>query len=246
MNPWLDSVFILLATDLREFFRTRLIIPSSSVMPVMMTLAFGLAGPAIQTAGFGDTYFEFIFPSILALATMFSATFAAGYVVILDRQKGVIRDMMLSPAPYSAYVVGRLAGIVLKSIPPLLITLAVAAPLLSGWPWHLLPLFGLVFVLTSVQFAALGMIVGAYSNVMTFSGWANLYLMPFMFFCAVFFPLEAFGSAGWLVQFVPFTSSVQLFLYAVSGERPLHGIGINLILLFGYTVVFSLVWTVVL
>jgi len=246
MKRWLNNVGILAMADLREFYRTRFIILSSSVMPVFMTLAFSSAHIQIGAETGTGSYFEFIYPAILALGCMFSATFSGGYMVILDRQKSVIREMALSPTPYSAYAAARMFATVIKCFPQLGLTLLVAAPFYSGWASTNWAWILAAYVLTSLLFAACGMILGAYSNILTLPGWSNLVLMPSMYFCAVFFPLSDYQNAAIAVQLMPFTGAVELFRYGITGIAPLYGIGMNLLLLVGYTILLALLWIVVL
>lgn len=246
MRRWLSSVGVLVAGDLREYFRTRFIMLSSSVMPIFMTLAFGVAAPDVGLRSASASYFEFIFPAILALGCMFSATFSGGYIVIVDRQKSVIREMAVSPTPYSAYAAARLTAVVIKCLPQLVLTLLVALPFFSGWAQGQWGVFLLAFTMTALMFAAIGMVFGAYSNVLTFPGWANLILMPSMYFCAVFFPLSDYQAGSLAIQLLPFTGAVELFRYGITGTTPLYGIAVNALLLVSYTMVLMLVWTVVL
>ncbi len=217
MTRWLRGFGSLVLSDLRQFYRVRLIVLSSSLMPVAMTLSFGLGGGDRATGEVPS--FAFIFPGILALATMFSAMFSGGYGIILDRQQSVIRDLMLSPVSYSAYVMARLVGVVLKSTPPLACALVCALPFLADWtPPHPFVALG-TYALSALLFAAVGMWIGSFSNVMTFPGLANFVLMPFMFFCGVFFPVDNLGGLRPLVEALPFTSTVELYRYALTGAE---------------------------
>lgn len=238
MKGWLRGFGSLVLSDLRQFYRVRLIVLSSSLMPVAMTLSFGLGAGTSGTA----PAFGFIFPGILALATMFSAMFSGGYGIILDRQQSIIRDLMLSPVSYSAYVMARLVGVALKSTPPLAFSFVCALPFLAEW-WPSHPLVALTaYLLSALLFAAVGMWIGSFSNVMTFPGLANFVLMPFMFFCGVFFPVADLGGLQPLVEALPFTSTVALYRYAVTGAA-LPAVAGELALLAFYTVATVALWT---
>ena len=238
MTGWLRAFGSLVVSDLRQFYRVRLIVLSSSLMPVAMTLSFGLGEGASGSA----PAFGFIFPGILALATMFSALFSGGYGIILDRQQSVIRDLMLSPVSYSAYVMARLLGVALKSTPPLGLSLLCALPFLAEWrPAH--PFVALAaYLLSALLFAAVGMWIGSFSNVMTFPGLANFVLMPCMFFCGVFFPVADLGRLQALVQALPFTSTVALYRHALTGA-PLPAVAGQLALLAFDTAAIVALWT---
>jgi ABC-2 type transport system permease protein len=243
VKAWWRGVVSLLQADLRQFFRVRLIIASSALMPMVAMIAFGLGmGSAPGTEGVAS-YFAFICPAILALGTLYSTVFSGGYVVILDRQQSVVRDLMLSPASYSSYVTARLVAVVVKATPQLLLSLACAWPFLSGVRLQHPVVMALGFVISAVLFASLGMMVGAFSDVLTFPGWANFILMPFMFFCGVFFPVRNLGPLVPVVQLLPFTSTVELFRYGVMGQAALGGAAGQLALLVLYAAAGVAAWT---
>jgi len=241
MIIWLKMLYTIMLADLKEFFRVRLIIVSSCVMPVLMTIAFGF-GMNDQKAFNVENYFLFIFPAILALGTMFSSMFSGGYVIILDRQQSVIRDLILSPVTYSTYIIARIFSCVLKALPQLIASSLLALLFLKSFTPHCSLFIILSFILTSVLFSTIGMIIGSFSNVVTFPGLANIILMPSMYLCDVFFPIENFKEFSLVVKAIPFTPSVQLFRYGFTGKGDLAAASINLGMLLAYALVTILFW----
>jgi len=235
MKAWMNNLSSLVITDLKEFFRVRLIITSSALMPVIMTLAYGLGMKGNGDSIEGMPYFDFIFPGILALGTMFSAVFCGGYIIILDRQKSLIRDLLLSPVSYSTYILARLFAAVIKSSAQFVFCLIVAIPFIErGFVVHPFMLLT-AFFLTALLFAAVGMILGSFSNVLTFPGIANFVLLPSMFFGGVFFPLSNFKTLGVAIQLIPFTGSVGILRYSITGTNLWGSMGLNFFMLLFYT-----------
>lgn len=242
MNSWLRNVYSIMGADLKEFYRVKLIIISSCLMPVLMTVSFGL-GTNYQEMANVKNYFMFIFPAILALGTMFSSIFSGGYVIILDRQQSTIRDLIISPVSYSTYITARILASVIKASPQLIISFALALPFMESFHVpHPLSIIA-AFVLTSLLFTTVGMIIGSFSNVVTFPGLANIVLMPSMFLSDVFFPIANFKQFAAVVKLFPLTNSVKLFRYGFIGEGSVGDIMIGLSLLALSSAVVIVFWT---
>jgi ABC-2 type transport system permease protein len=236
MKSWFNEIYSLVLADVKEFFRIRFIITSSALMPVVMVLAFGLGARNGFNAIEGKDYFQYIFPAILAISAMFSSAYSAGFVIIFDREKYIVQDLIVSPVSYSSYILARIIASMIKSLPPLLIAMAIAIPLTSE-PIIFNPLIVFVgFNLTTILFSTVGMIFGSFTVVYSFSGLVNIVLMPSMFFCDVFFPIANYQEFMYVVQIMPFTNAVQLFRYGISGEASMIGIPLNIMILLFYTV----------
>ncbi|MCX6623285.1 MAG: ABC transporter permease, partial [Acidobacteria bacterium] len=104
-------------------------------------------------AGFGDL--AFYFPGALTLTVMFSAVFST-MSLIEDRREGFLLSILVSPAPRSAMVLGKVLGSsTLAWLQGLMFLLFL--PLTGLWPgaMGLLELVAALF-LVSLTFTALG------------------------------------------------------------------------------------------
>ncbi len=209
MVDWLNKTYTLVIADIVEFFRIPLAVLSTILTPLAMVLSFGLGmkhGSIIDET----PYFLFLFPGILSLGTMFSCTFSTGYTIINDRQRRIISDIVLSPISYSSFVIARIVGSLIKSVIQFLLILIIGILFSQSLPSNLLLLF-IAFLLTGIIFSAIGMIFGVFTNILTFSGFANIVLMPAMFFSGIFFPISYYKRFAPIIQLLPFTLSVDIF-----------------------------------
>lgn len=239
-SRYFDMFSSILIQDLREYFRVPLIVVSSSLLPVTMVISFGIGQsasvPSADILEISDSYFEFILPGILAVGTLFSTVNAGGYVQILDRQKQVILDLIVSPVPYFLYITTRLIGILIKCSVQNLLTLCLGLFFLEDASFH--PFYYLAnYVFSGIIFGVLGMILGALSGVLTFPGISSVFLIPLMYLCGVFLPVSSFSVFLSPVLLLPFSYTVDLFRFALTGNALLVSPALGL----GILVIFSLV-----
>jgi ABC-2 type transport system permease protein len=216
MLAWLTRVYVVMRLDLTEYFRYRLAVISSILTPVVMVLAFGIGLRQSQFLAKGNPYIVFVTPGILALGVMLSSVYSAGYTVVLDRQRRLMDDIILSPVSYSAFITGRVGANLVKSSLQFTLTLLGVIFWLGVIPRNV-PLLMLIFILSAVFFSALGMTLAVHSNMLSFGGLANVVTVPLMYFCGVFFPVDYFEGAMRIFHYVPFTSSIELMRFAFNG-----------------------------
>ncbi len=232
---WVRDVLRLVAMDMRQFFDNKLFWISTFLTSISMVLAFGAAtDQMVSPSPEAGTFFDFVFPGILAAGIMFSCTYTIGYTVIIDRNRRTIEDLILSPLSYSGFLVARFIGVTLKCL------LQFAAVLVLG----LLafdaaiesPGLGLLaFVTGCLFFAGLGIVVATFSNEISFPAVVNIIVIPLMYFAGIFFPLQNLGWVGEVLERLPLSVNVELFR-ATTGQGPDPS---------GWTVLLALAYAVV-
>jgi ABC-2 type transport system permease protein len=215
---WLEGVADLVRLDLVQFFRNRLAVISTLLTSVSMILSFGFG--TMEMPGFrgtGDSYFAFVFPGILGVGIMFSCTYAIGYAIIVDRQRRTIEDIVLSPLSFAGFVVGRLAGMVIKCSLQFLLSLGLAFAIfdvqVASYPTLL---FGLLT--ESLVFAGLGILVATFTTEVSFSLLVNVFIVPLTYFCGVFFPLDSFGPLSAVFAVLPLSVHIDVLRDAMTGQ----------------------------
>lgn len=230
MIEWLNRIYAAMLLDLIEFFRYRMAVVSTALTSLVMILAFGLGMGKSNYMVEGIPYVYFIIPGILAVGTMFSCIYSAGYTIILDRQRKLIDDIILSPASYSSFIIGRILSNMIKSSIQLIIVLFIAVVFLK-MPIPNFFIFGIAFVLTVILFAAIGMTLASFTDILSFAGFANLITLPFMYFCGVFFPVTYFKGLASIIQLAPFTAAIEVFRYAFTKQVLVGNLFSNLFIL---------------
>jgi ABC-2 type transport system permease protein len=181
-------------------------------------------------SGFGDL--AFFFPGALTLTVMFSAIFST-MSLIEDRREGFLLSMLVSPAPRSAMVLGKLLGSSTLAWLQGLILLA------------FLPLAGLrpgggalletaaVLYLISFTFTALGFLIAwRMDSSQGFHAVMNLVLFPLWMVSGALFTLSsAHGWMQWLMRLNPLTYSLAALrrLLTADVEPATPGMAVSLL-----------------
>jgi ABC-type multidrug transport system permease subunit len=159
----------------------------------------------------GSRYIDFVVPGLLGMNLMGSAMWGLGFSIVEARQKKLLKRMVASPMPRWQY----LASFLLSRLLMLIIEVAVFlgfARLAFGVPfrgslWQL----GLLCVLTSLTFSALGLLVASRAKTMeAASGLMNLVMLPMWILSGVFFSATRFPAAIQpLVRALPLTAAID-------------------------------------
>ncbi|MFJ7769635.1 ABC transporter permease [Streptomyces sp. NPDC097107] len=216
---WVADVLRLVALDLRQFFDNKLYSVSTFLTSVSMVLAFGAATDEMASPAPGAaTFFDFVFPGILAAGVMFSCTYTVGYTIIVDRNRRTIEDLILSPLSYSGFLVARFAGVLFKCLLQFAAVLVLGIAVFDA-AVKSVPLAALAFVTGCLAFAGLGVLVATFSTEISFPAVVNIIVIPLMYFAGVFFPLGNLGWVGDVMERLPLSVNVELFR-AATGQGP--------------------------
>lgn len=235
--------------EIVRFLRQRSRVLSALGSPIVFWALIGL-GLGRSFAPQGSTqvvnYLEYFFPGTLVLILLFSSVFS-NISVIEDRREGFLQGVLVSPAPRSSIVLGKLlGGTILAGGQGLVFCLFLLTPWsgihlgAGGWI-ELIVVVGLVaFSMTAMGF----LIAWPMDSTHGFHAIMNLILLPLWLLSGALFP--ASGAPGWLQWIIalnPITYgvlAVQWVFYsdvsAVTGGNP-PGPGVAL----GVTIVFAFV-----
>jgi ABC-2 type transport system permease protein len=219
MREWINTVIELIRIDLLQFFRNRMVVVSTMLTSVSMVIAFGVG--MNRAPGFDNypgSYFDFIYPGILAMGVMFSCTYTIGYTFIVDRHRRTIEDIVLSPTSYLGFLLGRIFGMTVKSSLQFILVV-ITGTLIFDIPIRHPLLMLYTFLVSAIFFGGLGIIVATVTNEISFAGLINLALIPLTQFGGIFFPLDNFGPLGGLTGCMPLAAHVKAFRCAL-GKAP--------------------------
>jgi ABC-2 type transport system permease protein len=210
----LRAVKVVWHRELIRFIQDRGRLVTGLLQPVLylFVLGTGLSSVAGGAAN-GVNFRTFIFPGVLALATMFTAIFAAGSIV-WDREFGFLREMLVAPVSRGAIVIGKcLGGATVATIQGGVMLVFAGA---VGIPYSPVLLFELVLMLLVLSFTltALGVVIAArMKNIQTFFAMTQIFLLPMFFLSGALYPLT--GLPGWL----HFLTRLDPMTYAVDPMR---------------------------
>jgi ABC-2 type transport system permease protein len=229
---WLASMS-LARREIVRFVRQRSRVASALGSPVVFWALIGLGlgrsfSPPGSTQDVG--YLEYFFPGTLVLILLFSSVFS-NISLIEDRREGFLQGVLVSPAPRSSIVLGKiLGGTILAWGQGMLFCLYLLTPWseIAVTVWAMIALAAVLFV---VAFAMAGMgflIAWPMDSTHGFHAIMNLILIPMWLLSGALFP--ASGAPVWLQWVIavnPVTYcvlAVQWVLYedvaAVTGGSP--------------------------
>jgi ABC-2 type transport system permease protein len=159
----------------------------------------------------GARYIDFVVPGLLGMNLMGSAIWGMGFAIVDARQKKLLKRLVASPMPRWQY----LASYLLSRLVLLIIEVGVFlgfARVTFGVPfrgslWQL----GLLCLLTSLAFSALGLLVSSRAKTIeAVSGLMNLVMLPMWILSGVFFSATRFPAVIQpIVRALPLTAAID-------------------------------------
>ena len=159
----------------------------------------------------GARYIDFVIPGLLGMNLMGSAIWGMGFAIVEARQKKLLKRLVASPMPrwqyLASYILSRLIMLVIE-----VLAFLGFARLVFGVPFRgsLLEL-GILCVLTSLAFSALGLLVASRAKTMeAASGLMNLVMLPMWILSGVFFSASRFPAVIQpFVRALPLTAAID-------------------------------------
>lgn len=163
----------------------------------LVILGFGLGAALREIEGY--SYAQYILPGVITLNVLFAALQAA-IALVWDREVGLLREVLVSPAPMLSVTLGKLLGG------------ATIAVVQGSIPLLFVPLIGVRLTLTSLLLAwavmfSMGVLITAFgvivaSRMRTFEGFGSIsngIIQPLYFLSGSIFPLRGvIGGVGFL------------------------------------------------
>jgi ABC-2 type transport system permease protein len=188
-----------LLTDLKRFWLDRVRFVSGLIQPLLYLFVLGAGlGGSSQLGGAG--YQRYIFPGVIALTLLFSATFSAIFIVF-DRQVGFLKAVLVAPVSRTAIAVGKIAsGAAQAGLQAVILLVFAPAVGLRPAPLELALLVG-AMLLSAVTFSALGVAVAArFTSTTVFPIVSNAVLLPLYFLSGALYPLA--NAPVWMQRLV--------------------------------------------
>lgn len=163
----------------------------------LVILGFGLGATLREIEGY--TYSQYILPGVMVLNVLF-ASMQSAFGLVYDRKHGLLRQVLVSPAPLLSVTLGKLTGgasiAVLQGSIPLLFAPLVGVPLsVSGLLIAWAVMFAMGFALTGVGV----LIATRIKGLKGFGSLSNGVIQPMYFLSGSIFPLKGIvGGIGFL------------------------------------------------
>jgi ABC-2 type transport system permease protein len=214
MSAW-SAVRGIVARDLSRATRQTSRLLGGVARPFMWLLLVGTGYNTIARLESGLPYQTFVYPGVIVMAALFGGTLTA-ISTVYDREFGMLRLMLASPAGLHAVLAGRAAAATLVGALQGAIVLAFAPLVLDLSPGRwLLGLAALAAV--AAMSAMLGLLMAArIRSVENFAGIINVVLFPLLFLSGALYPTDGMPSVLRAVARAnPVTYSVDLVRHAL-------------------------------
>ncbi len=232
----LSDVHAIVVRDLLRTARQKGRLLGGIVRPLMWLLLVGTGFNAITRLENGVSYQEFVYPGIVVMASLFGSMLMA-ISTVYDREFGMLRLMLASPAGAAALLTGRAIAAAIVGFVQGAVVLALSPAFLSVSPATVLAAAG-ALALGSIVSGILGLLVAArLRSVENFAGVINVVLFPLLFLSGALYPASGMPPALRSIALVnPVTYQVDLMRHALH-RGPELAMKTDLIVLTGAAVV---------
>jgi len=208
------TIYGIVARDLVRATRQTSRLLGGLVRPFMWLLLVGSGYNAVARLEGGISYRAFVFPGVVVMASLFGGMLTA-IATVYDREFGMLRLMLASPAGVPAVLVGRAVAAAVVGFGQGAIVLLFAPWVAPDPPSALLAGCG-VLLLSSASSAVLGLLVAARLNsVENFAGVINVVLFPLLFVSGALYPTSGMPPVlRALARMNPVTYQVDLMRHA--------------------------------
>lgn len=192
----LRAIRIVWHRDLIRYWRDKPRMLASVLQPVLYLFVFGTGmGAGMKPTG-GLDLRVFLYPGVMAMATLFTCFFSAGSIV-WDREFGFMREMLVAPVRRGAIVVGKAFGGATAGMVQGVLVLAMG-PLVGVELTPLLVLLLLAeLIVLAFAITSIGILVAVkIKSFQAFMALVQLIIMPMFFLSGALFPLS--GLPTWL------------------------------------------------
>jgi ABC-2 type transport system permease protein len=160
----------------------------------MWLLLVGTGYNAIARVEGAASYQAFVFPGVVVMSALFGSMLT-GIATVYDREFGILRLMLTSPAGIPTLLLGRAAAATVIGAFQGAVVLACAPLVLSTTAGEMALAFA-VLVLTAAVSSVLGLLVAApLRSIENFAGVINVVLFPLLFLSGALYPTAQMPAA---------------------------------------------------
>jgi len=182
--------------ELVRFSRDRTRMVTGLVQPLLFLFVLGTGLSSLVARGTDLDFRTFLYPGIVAISVLFTATFA-GISLVWDREWGFLREMMVAPVSRASILVGKAFGGATVATAQSLVMLALCG--VVGIPYNPVMLLEMVILLYLAGLMLTSMSLAMVVRIKQFQSafpLVQMIITPMMFLSGAMFPLS--GLPRWL------------------------------------------------
>lgn len=237
----LEGIYTIWLRETKRYIRYKSRIVTSIVTPLLWLIIFGTGlGAAVRSGQFGIDYQQFIFPGIIGQTILFTSVFS-GVSVIIDRQYGFLKEILVAPISRPSVVMGKALGISTASLIQGIILLLLSFIVGISMTILCFLMSTLLIILISMGLTCLGLMIASFTDSMEgFNLILSFIVLPMFLLSGALFPIT--GLPEWLqfaVYLNPLTYGVDALRFTILNESvlPLY---VNFAVLTGFAVIMIL------
>lgn len=240
--PELEGIYTIWLRETKRYIRYRSRILTSVVTPLLWLIIFGTGlGSAIRFGGIAGGYQAFIYPGIIGQTILFTSIFS-GVSVIVDRQYGFLKEIMVAPITRPSIVFGKAIGIstgaLIQGVILLFLSFVVHVPMT---PTVFIASF-LVMIPISIGLAGVGLLIASFTDSLEgFNLIMSFVVLPMFLLSGALFPVMNLPTLlQGAVYLDPLTYGVDALRQIILGYGaiPLY-ISVVVIIIFAAAMVFA-------
>jgi ABC-2 type transport system permease protein len=211
----LAAVHGIIARDLARAFRQKSRLLGGLARPFMWLLFVGTGYNTIARVEGAASYQAFVYPGVIVMAALFGSMLTA-ISTVYDREFGMLRLMLASPAGVPALLTGRAIAAAAIGFVQGAVVLVFLPVVISVSPAQLMGVVG-ALALGAVATSVLGLLVAApLRSVENFAGVINVVLFPLLFLSGALYPTSRLPALlRGVARLNPVTYAVDLMRLAV-------------------------------
>lgn len=218
------GIYTLWQRDVIRLWRDRIRLVGSFIQPLLFLFILGgglsprMGSMGVMRSGGSLGYQGFLFPGVVAMSVLFTASFA-GVAIVWDREVGFLKEVLVAPLSRTAVVLGKILGGATNSVVQgSLILLLFPLFHLHPSPERLILAF-LVMILIGLTQTSVGVLLGVrMTSSQGFMVLMNFVILPLFFLSGALYPLDRLP--GWLSvasRLDPLSYGVDLLRWALVG-----------------------------
>lgn len=197
----------------------------------------------IRTENKTTTFFDVVFAGILCLALMNYNLTSFSTQLTAFREQKILKRLQTTPLPVSKFMSAQIGSFLGLNVIQVVILLVVGVLIFKAHVYGSYLNIALICILGAITFLAMGFMIASFTKTANAAtGMATSLSILFMFLSGVFFPIDTLPN--WIYQIVrwlPLSPMVMAMRNVMLMEQSLASQWQNLLILFGWLVVFSLV-----
>ncbi|BAW31814.1 MAG TPA: ABC transporter permease [Methanothermobacter sp.] len=234
----IEGIYTIWLREMKRFLRYRSRIVTSIVTPLLWLIIFGTGlGASIRFAAVPGGYRAFIYPGIIGQTILFTSIFS-GVSVIIDRQYGFLKEILVAPISRPSIVFGKALGISTASMiqAAILLVLSFIVGVTMSPLCFIVSM--IIALIVSMGLGGLGLVIAAFTDSMEgFNLIMSFIVLPIFLLSGALFPIT--GLPSWLqgaVYINPLTYAVDALRFTIL-RRSVLPLEVNLVVITVFAII---------